>query len=292
MWSTCRGPGIVWYGDDTKRSDLLMLLNCIVRPGVGFYGLDWNGNCNSLVVKYLGIVCGSSVGAGNAKGAVIRNTAGITTFPAIGRFTHIDVDYPTGPGLEILSGLDYDLATPYILGSNSDGIKIGALINDYEVRLTGGKSTGNTGWGVNNLGGVVLTSGSTSFNSNTAGETTGNVWTRTPRIHLDTNAYYTISGVSPLLSFDLNDYISYDRTNNVYGSYIGGVAIQSIRATYVQAHKPLVHPAYTVATLPTGVQWMRAFVSDATVTTFNSVVAGGGTNKVPVFYDGAAWRIG
>lgn len=36
----------------------------------------------------------------------------------------------------------------------------------------------------------------------------------------------------------------------------------------------------------------RAFVTDATATTFYSVVAGGGANKVPVFSDGANWRVG
>lgn len=36
----------------------------------------------------------------------------------------------------------------------------------------------------------------------------------------------------------------------------------------------------------------RAFVSDATLNTFNSVYASGGTNKVPVFSDGTSWRIG
>lgn len=36
----------------------------------------------------------------------------------------------------------------------------------------------------------------------------------------------------------------------------------------------------------------RGFVTDATATTFFSVVAGGGSNKVPVVSDGAAWRIG
>lgn len=49
----------------------------------------------------------------------------------------------------------------------------------------------------------------------------------------------------------------------------------------------------TVATLPTGqTAGARSFVTDANATTFNSVVAGGGANKVPVFYDGAAWKIG
>lgn len=36
----------------------------------------------------------------------------------------------------------------------------------------------------------------------------------------------------------------------------------------------------------------RAFVSDANATTFYSVVVGGGSNFVPVFFDGTNWRIG
>lgn len=52
---------------------------------------------------------------------------------------------------------------------------------------------------------------------------------------------------------------------------------------------------YTVSTLPTasvaGVG-ARAFVSDATATTFASTVVGGGANKVPVYSDGINWKIG
>lgn len=36
----------------------------------------------------------------------------------------------------------------------------------------------------------------------------------------------------------------------------------------------------------------RSFVTDATATTFASVVAGGGSNAVPVYSDGTNWRIG
>jgi len=36
----------------------------------------------------------------------------------------------------------------------------------------------------------------------------------------------------------------------------------------------------------------RGFVTDATASTFYSVVAGGGALFVPVFYDGTNWRIG
>jgi len=36
----------------------------------------------------------------------------------------------------------------------------------------------------------------------------------------------------------------------------------------------------------------RSMVTDATATTFASIVAGGGSNAVPVFSDGTNWRIG
>lgn len=50
----------------------------------------------------------------------------------------------------------------------------------------------------------------------------------------------------------------------------------------------------TVATLPAAASnaYLRGFVSDATATTFNSTVAGGGANKVPVWSDGTNWKIG
>ena len=36
----------------------------------------------------------------------------------------------------------------------------------------------------------------------------------------------------------------------------------------------------------------RSFVTDSSVTTFGSVVAGGGANNVPVYSDGTNWRVG
>lgn len=49
---------------------------------------------------------------------------------------------------------------------------------------------------------------------------------------------------------------------------------------------------YTVGTLPAGSAGMRAYVTDANATTFNSTVAAGGSNKLPVFYNGTNWTIG
>lgn len=60
----------------------------------------------------------------------------------------------------------------------------------------------------------------------------------------------------------------------------------------VNAYVPFVMKEYTVATLPASGAYSRAFVTDANATTFGSVVAGGGANKVPVFHDGTDWRIG
>jgi len=52
---------------------------------------------------------------------------------------------------------------------------------------------------------------------------------------------------------------------------------------------------YTVATLPDasvlGVG-ARAFVTDASVSTFGSTVLGGGSTKVPVYSDGTNWKVG
>lgn len=49
----------------------------------------------------------------------------------------------------------------------------------------------------------------------------------------------------------------------------------------------------TVATLPAaGTAGRRAFVTNANATTFASIVAGGGSNGVPVYDDGTNWRIG
>jgi hypothetical protein len=51
----------------------------------------------------------------------------------------------------------------------------------------------------------------------------------------------------------------------------------------------------TVATLPSAATagvGSRAFVTDSSVSTFGSTVAGGGATKVPVYSDGTNWKVG
>jgi hypothetical protein len=61
------------------------------------------------------------------------------------------------------------------------------------------------------------------------------------------------------------------------------------RVLYLETGSTVVASLASAATVGTGA---RAFVTDATATTFASVVAGGGSSRVPVYSDGTDWRIG
>lgn len=53
--------------------------------------------------------------------------------------------------------------------------------------------------------------------------------------------------------------------------------------------------SYTVATLPAGAATAEAYVTDSNATLaagLGNAVVGGGANFVPVYHDGASWRIG
>lgn len=66
-------------------------------------------------------------------------------------------------------------------------------------------------------------------------------------------------------------------------------------ANALQESLPTTVGVSTVAGLPSAAdagQGAKRMVTDANATTFNSVVAGGGTNVVPVFSTGTQWRIG
>jgi hypothetical protein len=76
--------------------------------------------------------------------------------------------------------------------------------------------------------------------------------------------------------------------NQSYGqtTFVGAITNSTIEGNSIGTNN------YTVATLPAGTRGMRWYVTNANSTTFGSVVAGGGTNVVPVFYNGSNWIIG
>jgi hypothetical protein len=66
-----------------------------------------------------------------------------------------------------------------------------------------------------------------------------------------------------------------------------GTILSRIKSTGV-----LNLPAYTVATLPAGVQGDRCYVTNALAPVFLTALVGGGAVKCPAFYDGANWVAG
>jgi len=77
--------------------------------------------------------------------------------------------------------------------------------------------------------------------------------------------------------------------NGYIASGLGGTEVIKLDP----ATKTINQTAVTVANLPAaGTVGRLAFVTDANATTFASVVAGGGANKLPVYDDGTNWRIG
>jgi hypothetical protein len=83
-----------------------------------------------------------------------------------------------------------------------------------------------------------------------------------------------------------------DQLNNVFRLYFNQLnnALNTIVNNYTVSTT-----VYTVATLPNAVTsgaGTRTFVSDSSVTTFNTTVASGGANTVPVFSNGTNWKVG
>lgn len=91
-----------------------------------------------------------------------------------------------------------------------------------------------------------------------------------------------------------------DRTNITNAQNVGliygkceGTAISQV--LHLNAPTRVGPPSVAVASLPAAAaayEGFRAFVTDASATTYASIVAGGGANKVPVYCDGTNWRIG
>jgi len=63
----------------------------------------------------------------------------------------------------------------------------------------------------------------------------------------------------------------------------------TLSATALTSAVPVILKGYTVATLPTGVQGMTCFVTDALAPTFLVTVVGGGAVVTKVFYNGTNW---
>lgn len=80
---------------------------------------------------------------------------------------------------------------------------------------------------------------------------------------------------------------------NRWNLYIDGTAQNYLGGNLVM-NAPILYKSYAFASLPTGVAYMRAFVTDSNTAVFGATVAAGGANRVPVWYDATAavWKVG
>jgi hypothetical protein len=218
LWATTRGPGIKLYGDNTKLSDIIHFERAVIDPGSGFYGFDWDGAVHTVTGR-IGVIGG--------KGNIIRNVSGGTRLPAIGRVV-LESDYSEADGIRVDAGQDLDFTDAYALGAVGSGLYVGAAVAARDVRVAGGKYEGNTRYGIENLGGAILFAGNTRVIANTLGQTTGLIWTEAYRFVLDGSGYIALSSGNPLIAFDTNDFMSYNRTTNSLTVTIGSVVKSTI----------------------------------------------------------------
>lgn len=115
----------------------------------------------------------------------------------------------------------------------------------------------------------------------------------------------TLSNTTKDITFDTLDIAGFTD----YSFYVADPA-NTYRVDHIKADNQVVNPggviinsyngvSGTLSTIVTSLpsaatmgRGARAFVTDATATTFGSIVAGGAGNSVPVYSDGSNWRIG
>jgi hypothetical protein len=73
----------------------------------------------------------------------------------------------------------------------------------------------------------------------------------------------------------------------VVGTGISGATTQ----TLMRQGNPLVGMPFVFSALPVGVEGMLAVVSDSSVNTWGTVIAGGGANRVLAYYNGTSWTV-
>ena len=86
--------------------------------------------------------------------------------------------------------------------------------------------------------------------------------------------------------------VQYDRT---YHDTLNNILRQYFNTVNSFASNFALSGVYTVATLPGAAALgvgARAFVTDSSVSTFGTTVAGGGSTRVPVYSDGTNWKVG
>ena len=141
------------------------------------------------------------------------------------------------------------------------------------------------------VGNILFTNQSPAYITDTpAGTNAGVIEYRRNKNY---NASFTETGLQAWNFSDTGQFQSGLKTDSPYNSTTTSSSNLVVLTNGV-VQRSTANIAVHVAGLGTAVsfQGQRRFVDDATVTTFASIVAGGGANQVPVYSDGVDWRIG
>jgi len=209
--------GIHWYGDDTKRSDLLRLTGVTMSsPTARATGLLWEGNCHSVQAHSLNLVV---MGYGVR---MIRNSGAGQPFFFMGN--DVEIDFPQFDGISVEAG-GHVYLTPalYIHGSaTGSGIKVTGNVQADTVTVTGGKITGHARYGLETASRIMESN--IHFSGNALGDYGGTQGTVTKgrRFQVDPQAYFSYGNGNPLIAFDDADYVQFSRANNRYTMVVGG----------------------------------------------------------------------
>jgi len=153
------------------------------------------------------------------------------------------------------------------------------LSNGNAQTIYNNGGTGSSGLSVNSSGdgiGILaeITTGSSNTNAFKVNVTSVSSITDAAVFNVATS-----NNLTNFLAFKVNssNVAVIDKSGNIIGNSITLNSVLKLKA-------------YTVATLPTGAVGDMAYVTDATAPTYNGTLTGGGAVKIPVFYDGTAWK--
>jgi hypothetical protein len=197
-------------------------------------------------------------------------------------------NYNTGAGYRALNAATTGAGNT-ALGANTSGTGNTAVGKDAALLVVTGAYNVAIGWTALD---AATTSNNTAVGASALGALTSGA----------NNTAIGFQAGDSLTTGSNNTVIGYDADVSAVGVSneitMGNASVTVFRVpglTLTFSVKYFNHGTLTVATLPTAATagvGARAFVTDASATTFASVVAGGGLNKVPVYSDGTDWRIG
>ena len=273
------------------------------------------GNINGVVIG----TAGSSL-VGNVTGNVTGNTAGVHTGNVTGSVTgDLKGSVFADDSTLLVDGVSNILSNGVItisadsITSLTDELIIGNSTALTGTTLTFNQPDGNSSLDIKNVTAAVGSISKLSFTgyktslitpgNPTAGDFVGALAfsAYSPAISNKLPVGIISAGIDPAGSY--NTSVADGKLEFITASIAGGTTLryftfdrlgqmavnqQTAQAT-LDVAGTIRTSGYTVATLPAGIIGMMAYVTDALGPTYLGTLTGGGTVKVPVFYNGTAW---